>query len=92
MKYFAERLKAARKMKGWSLQELADNLGNEISKQALSKYETGVMKPNGELLVKVCRSLEVPSDYFSRETTISLEKVSFRKLKKLLFYDPPIIQ
>lgn len=70
-------------MKGFSLQDLADALDNTITKQALSKYEQGVMKPNAENLLQLCRVLEVKPDYFSRETTIQLENVEFRKLKKL---------
>jgi transcriptional regulator with XRE-family HTH domain len=39
MNAFAKRLKSARKMKGWSLQDLADNAPISITKQALNKYE-----------------------------------------------------
>jgi transcriptional regulator with XRE-family HTH domain len=84
MKNFAERLKSARKMNGYSLQDLADNMAVQISKQALNKYESGVMKPDSEILSALCKALNVSSDYFNRETTFSIdENVSFRKLKKL---------
>lgn len=83
MKNFSERLKSARVMKGYSLQDLADSMNGEISKQALNKYEQGLMKPETELLLKLCKALDVRPDYFVRETSINLENVEFRKLKKL---------
>lgn len=83
MKYFAERLKAARMMRGFSLQELADKLDNLVSKQALNRYEQGIMKPNSEVLLALCKVLEVRSEYFSREPKVNLHDIEFRKLKKL---------
>ena len=42
---FGNRLAIARKMRGLSLQELADLTGNVVTKQAISKYEKGLMAP-----------------------------------------------
>ncbi|MCP9750169.1 XRE family transcriptional regulator [Ferruginibacter sp. HRS2-29] len=78
---FAERLKSARKMKGWSLQELADNLPMNISRQAISKYEQEHMKPTGEVLIALAKILEVKPDYFLKESKIVLDAVEFRKNK-----------
>ena len=83
MNAFAERLKSARKMKGWSLQDLADQVSVSISKQALNKYELGAMKPTGEVLVSLSRALSVKPDYFLRESSIELPEVKFRKRAKL---------
>lgn len=83
MKYFAERLKNARIMRGYSLQELADKLENRITKQALNRYEKGIMKPNSEILLAICEVLNVRSDYFSREPKIDLQNIEFRKLQRL---------
>jgi Zn-dependent peptidase ImmA (M78 family) len=83
MKAFAERLKSARKMKGWSLQQLADNAGIAITKQALNKYEQDAMKPTGEVLIALAKALEVKPDYFLRESVIELAPVEFRKKAKL---------
>lgn len=82
MNYFAERLKSARKMKGLSLQELADGLPMSISKQALHKYESGAMRPTGEVLIALAKELEVKPDYFMREP-LELGAVAFRKKAKL---------
>ncbi len=83
MKNFSERLKSARIMKGYSLQDLADALDNAITKQALNKYEMGQMKPDSEVLLLLCNALDVRPDFFVRETSITLENVEFRKLQKL---------
>lgn len=78
---FAERLKAARKMKGWSLDELSSQCGeNCVSKQSLSKYEQGLMQPSEEILFAICRALDIKTDYFNRRLSIRVKDVSFRKL------------
>jgi len=79
MNAFAQRLKSARKMKGWSLQELADNIGVDITKQALNKYEQNTMKPTGEVLIALAKVLDVKPDYFLKVSSIELAPVEFRK-------------
>lgn len=83
MNPFAERLKSARKMKGWSLQDLADQVSVSISRQSLNKYEQGTMKPTGEVLVALSKALGVKPDYFLRDTAIALPEVKFRKRARL---------
>jgi len=83
MKYFPERLKAARKMKGYSLQDLAVAVQNKWNKQYLNRLENGEAKPDSETLIILGKALDVTSDYFFRESTVSLEDIRFRKLKKL---------
>ncbi len=83
MEQFAERLKSARKMKGWSLQELADQIGNSITKQALNKYEQNVMKPSVSVLLALAKVLQVKPDYFLKTSTIELAPIEFRKKAKL---------
>jgi len=78
---FAKRLVVARKMAGLSLQQLADKLGNDISRQALNKYEQGRMKPGSEMLIRLANALHVPVDFFYSppEVEITLESVDFRR-------------
>jgi Zn-dependent peptidase ImmA (M78 family)/DNA-binding XRE family transcriptional regulator len=83
LKYFPERLKSARKMRGLSLQDLADRLGNKISKQALAKYESGKSKPSMVLIPELSAVLSIPQDYFYRSHRVDLGKLSFRKLSHL---------
>lgn len=83
MKHFPERLKAARKMNGFSLQDLSDTINNQLSKQALNRLETGEAKPDSQILSLLCKALHVTTDYFFREATVALDDIRFRKLKKL---------
>jgi Zn-dependent peptidase ImmA (M78 family) len=80
---FAERFKSARLMNGFSLQDLSDNLGKRITRQALHKYEKGEVMPDSEMLDLLCEVLKVHPDYFTRETVVELGSINFRKLDKL---------
>lgn len=83
MKNFPAQLKSARLMQGLSLQDLADRMGNLVSKQALSKYEQGVMRPDGEVMTALCRALDIRSDYLARSVMPVLQEIKFRKLARL---------
>lgn len=76
---FGERLKLARKKAGFSLDRLAENLGGVVSKQALSKYERGLMMPGSKVLTELMKALDVTLDYLLSENVLSLEEVDFRK-------------
>jgi Zn-dependent peptidase ImmA (M78 family)/DNA-binding XRE family transcriptional regulator len=91
LKNFPERLKSARKMNGFSLQDLADKLDKKISKQALSKYETGQSVPELIMLSEISKALNVPQDYFFRSNSIELGNLSFRKLSKLSAKEQDIV-
>jgi len=83
---FANRLIAARKMAGLSLQALAERLeGTTISRQALHKYEQNQAFPNSQTLIALSRALNVPVDFFfdNPEVQVELSSVEFRKLKRL---------
>lgn len=80
---FPERLKSARLMNGFSLQDLADKMSNKISRQALHKYEKGTVVPDSEMLALLCEAMGVRPDFFFRETQVELGEIEFRKLKKL---------
>ncbi|MCX6307454.1 MAG: XRE family transcriptional regulator [Bacteroidia bacterium] len=82
-KLFAERIRSARIMSGLSLQGLADKIGNKISRQAIHKYEKGDSIPDSEMLGILCEALKIRPDYFTRETSIDLGPISFRKIEKL---------
>lgn len=78
---FANRLISARKMAGLSLQNLADKLGNVVTKQSLSKYEQGIMKPDSELIIQISNILNVPVNYFYNEPSVAIhfENIDYRK-------------
>lgn len=85
-KIFANRLNTARKMSGYSLQNLADKLENVVSKQALSKYEQGMMKPDSKLVIAISNILNVPVNYFYTEAAVEINfsNIDFRKYSSKL--------
>ena len=56
---FGVRLKAARKMAGMSMEDLAQKLGGMVTKQAIGKYEQGKMLPTPEVLEKLVEVLKL---------------------------------
>lgn len=70
-------------MSGYSLQELSDKTNNAISKQAIGKYEKGLMKPSFENLQAISKALNVKLDYFLRKTKLDLGEIKFRKQSNL---------
>lgn len=82
---FGERLSAARKMAGLSLQQLADQIQGIGTKQALSKYEKGKAYPNSQVLIQLSQVLKVPVDFFFMEPEVQVELagVEFRKRSRL---------
>ena len=55
---FQDNLKALRKKKGITQEELAARLN--VVKQTVSKWEKGLSVPDSELLIKLAEILEVP--------------------------------
>lgn len=55
---FGVRLRAARKMAGMSMEDLAGRLGGLVTKQAISKYEQGRMMPSAEVLERMVAVLK----------------------------------
>lgn len=76
---FAERLKAARKMAGLSLERLAQKMDGIVTKQAIHKYETGKAKPNATNLIALADALNVSTDYFYSPSSVQLTKLEYRK-------------
>lgn len=91
-KVFSERFKSARLMKGFSLQDLADALNNQLSRQALHRYEKGEVIPDTEKINLLSKALNVNPDYFFRTTKVELGEVEFRKLSKMPQKEASIIK
>lgn len=83
MQHFAERLRAARKMSGLTLDALSKLLEGKVSKQTLNKYEQGLIKPEANLLLPLCTALTIRPDYFTRTKQVKISPPSFRKFQKL---------
>jgi transcriptional regulator with XRE-family HTH domain len=82
---FKEVLISLRVKKGWKQYELADKLG--ISRQAVSKWEVGLCKPDLDNFIKLASLFEVSLDYLAgnnfNEYLIE-NKAKKNKLKKNL--------
>lgn len=78
--FIGERLKNARIYRGMTLTNLATETG--LSKQALSQYENGTIKPEVSNLFSLAKSLNFPVDYFSSESKyrVNTETTYFRSL------------
>jgi transcriptional regulator with XRE-family HTH domain len=76
---FGERLRLARKRAGLSLRELAERMGNDVSAQAISKYESGKMLPSSSVLVALAKALDVSLDFLMSNQVEALAGVEFRK-------------
>ena len=58
---FGEKLQALRKARGWSQEELATQIN--VSRQALSKWESGASVPDTENVIALSRLFGVTTDY-----------------------------
>jgi len=77
---FGERLRAARAMAGLSQEELSSRMGGKVTKQAISKYEKGLMMPEASTtLIALSDALAVPVDYFFRTVLREHLELYYRK-------------
>lgn len=83
MNNFNQRLLSARKMAGLSLQDLADKMDIDITKQALNQYEKGQTTPSSKVIISLSNALGLPVDYFFKKSDVKLENLEFRKKSSL---------
>ena len=73
-----EKILNMRKARGWSQEELAERVG--VTRQAVSRWETGSAKPDADKIIAICDLFGVSADYLLRdqysgeETAIQTEK------------------
>ncbi len=84
---FSARLRNARVINGMSMDELCSKMNNLISKQTISKYESGKMLPNSTNLIALANALDVKPDYLLRPFSVSLDRIEFRKKSKMSVKD-----
>ncbi|MFI5016201.1 MAG: helix-turn-helix domain-containing protein [Hyphomicrobiales bacterium] len=58
---FPERLRAARELRKWSQEELAERAATHAS--SIAHYEIGSRKPSFEALYRIANCLEITTDY-----------------------------
>lgn len=85
MSILADRLRLGRRLRGWSLQKLAEAAGGIVTRQALYKYEHGLDVPRSEILLALAKAMAVSLDSFFRpfENTVSLSDPACRKRSRL---------
>ncbi len=74
---FADRLQNLRKSKGLSQEKLAEKCN--VTRQAVSKWETGFGYPETEKLLILCEILDVDLDYLMRDKIMKAEDYSAQK-------------
>ena len=60
-----EKILALRKARGWSQEELAEQIG--VTRQAVSRWESGAAKPDADKIIAVCDLFGVSADYLLRD-------------------------
>ena len=73
------RLKLARSATGLSLRGLEAEIGNQVTAQAIGKYERGESMPGSGVLLALADALHVSVDYLAGDQELTLEAVDFRK-------------
>jgi len=56
-----EKILNMRKARGWNQEELADRVG--VSRQAVSRWESGTAKPDADKIIAICDLFGVSADY-----------------------------
>lgn len=75
---FGARLREIRLAKGYTLNELASKMDGQLTKQALSKYETGKAQPRPTMLMALAKALEVKAAELFAEPDYSIECLQYR--------------
>lgn len=80
MKIVGEKLKIARQIRNKTITQLAKEV--EVSKQAISQYESELIEPKGEILSKICNVLSFPLFFFINpfKEEITVSNTFFRAL------------
>jgi len=83
---FAEKLQSLRKAKNLSQEDLAEKCG--VTRQSVSKWETGLGYPETEKLLVLCDILDVNLDYLLRDISDTPHKA--QKQERTSSYTPYI--
>lgn len=75
----AERLKQLRMARGLSLDGLVEEMGGVVTKQAISKYETGKSRPTPTVLQSLAKALGVKAAELLKVPEITVRFIAYRK-------------
>jgi len=68
----ADKIILMRKQQGWNQEQLAEQLG--VSRQAVSKWESGLSIPDLDKIIKMSNIFGVPTDYLLKDEISELPK------------------
>lgn len=71
-------LKNIRRMRGLTLDEVSQRLNGMVTKQAISKYERGLMKPSSTVMDALCKLYQASPDFLLGRKPVVLSDFSFR--------------
>lgn len=70
-------------MRGLTLDEVSQRLNGMVTKQAISKYERGLMKPSYTVLNALCKLYQASPDFFLGRKPVVLSDFSFRSKEQI---------
>lgn len=76
-------LKNIRRMRGLTLDEVSQRLNGMVTKQAISKYERGLMKPSSVVLDALCKLYQASPDFLLGRKPVVLSDFSFRSKEQV---------
>lgn len=98
MKIVGDKLRVARQIRNKTITQLATEV--DVSKQAISQFESELSEPKGETMIKICKSLDFPVYFFVKpfpndvrvtnsffralNSTSALERNSYHEKAKLV--------
>ena len=71
---FSIRLREARQMMGLSMDKLVERTNGAITKQSISRYEKGIMRPKRDALQAIAKALNI-SEHISK---VPISRLTFR--------------
>lgn len=81
----SEKLKLIRKMNGLTLEQVSSQLGGIVTKQAISKYEKGMMRPSQAVLEALLKIYNVSYNSLEYQKNIDVNKWHFRRPEGMSF-------
>lgn len=86
------RLRQARRARGLTLDALAGGLARPVTKQALSKFETGKARPSPSVLMALSAALDVSPSWLLDAPSVSVDWLGYRKHSRLSQSDQTTIE
>lgn len=83
----SEKLKLVRKINGLTLDQVSTLLGGLVTKQAISKYERGTMRPSPTVLEALLRVYNIPPGTFENQKDIMISTWNFRRPEGMSFHE-----